>query len=184
MSKENINYQEEVVKAGLLVGLTSVLFTLVAYMISVETMTEWWFSLLTLVITIGLTIYLGISYRSSIGGYISFSESFKFSFIAMAISYVIGIIFSIVLYNVIDPGLAEIIKQITVEKTVDMLESFGSSDEVIDATIEGVEKGIDDNTTAIGLIKSSPYGLLFIALLSLLTSLFIKKNKEISDRIN
>ena len=180
MTKENINYQEEVLKAGLLVGLTSVFFTLVAYMISVETMTEWWFSLLTLVITIGLTIYLGISYRSSIGEYISFSESFKFSFIAMAISYVIGIIFSII----IDPGLSEVIKQITVEKTVDMLESFGSSDEVIDATVEGVEKGIDDNTTAIGLIKSSPYGLLFIALLSLLTSLFIKKNKEISDRIN
>jgi len=76
MTKENINYQEEVLKAGLLIGLTSVFITLVAYMISVETMTEWWFSLLTLVITIGLTIYLGISYRSSIGGYISFSESF------------------------------------------------------------------------------------------------------------
>ena len=102
----------------------------------------------------------------------------------MGISYAIGIIFSIILYNVIDPGLSEVIKQITVEKTVEMLESFGSSDEVIDATIEGVEKGIEDNTTAVGLIKSSPYGLLFIALLSLLTSLFIKKNKEISDRIN
>ena len=58
------------------------------------------------------------------------------------------------------------------------------SDEVIDATIEGVEKGIDDSTTPMGLIKSSPWGLLFLALLSLLTSAFIKKNREISDRVN
>ena len=64
------------------------------------------------------------------------------------------------------------------------MEGFGSSDEVIDATIEGVEKGIEDSTSPLGLIKSSPWGLLFIALLSLLTAAFIKKNKEISDRIN
>ena len=59
----------------------------------------------------------------------------------------------------------EVIKQITIEKTVEMMEGFGSSDEVIDATIEGVEKGIDDSTTPMGLIKSSPWGLLFLALL-------------------
>ena len=114
----------------------------------------------------------------------SYKESFKFSFLVMTVSYVIGIIFNIVLYTVIDPGLPEVIKQITVEKTVEMMEGFGSSDEVIDATIEGVEKGIDDSTTPMGLIKSSPWGLLFLALLSLLTSAFIKKNREISDRVN
>ena len=80
--------------------------------------------------------------------------------------------------------MPEVIKQITVEKTVEFMEGFGSSDEVIDVTIEGVEKGIEDSTSPLGLIKSSPWGLLFIALLSLLTAAFIKKNKEISDRIN
>jgi hypothetical protein len=64
------------------------------------------------------------------------------------------------------------------------MEGFGSSDEVIEGTIEGVEQGIEDSTTPLGLIKSSPWGLLFIALLSLLTAAFIKKNKEISDRVN
>ena len=138
----------------------------------------------TLSVTIGLVIYLGINFRTNIGGYMSYKESFKFSFLVMTVSYVIGIIFNIVLYTVIDPGLPEVIKQITIEKTVEMMEGFGSSDEVIDATIEGVEKGIDDSTTPMGLIKSSPWGLLFLALLSLLTSAFIKKNREISDRVN
>ena len=31
----------------------------------------------------------------------TFKESFKFSFIAMAVSYAVGIIFQIILYNVI-----------------------------------------------------------------------------------
>ncbi|MAS38839.1 MAG: hypothetical protein CMB84_02430 [Flammeovirgaceae bacterium] len=184
MSENKINYQEEVLKAGLLLGFVSVFITLVTYIISIEMMTEWWFGLLSLAINISLIIYLGITFRKNIGGYMSFKESFKFSFIAMAVSYAIGILFQIILYNVIDPSLPEVIKQITVEKTVEFMEGFGSSDEVIDATIEGVEQGIEDSTTPLGLIKSSPWGLLFIALLSLLTAAFIKKNKDISDRVN
>ena len=179
-----INYQEEVLKTGLLIGFTSILILLITYIINFEITLEWWYGLLTLTVTIGLVIYLGINFRTNIGGYMSYKESFKFSFLVMTVSYVIGIIFNIVLYTVIDPGLPEVIKQITVEKTVEMMEGFGSSDEIIDATIEGVEKGIDDSTTPMGLIKSSPWGLLFLALLSLLTAAFIKKNKEISDRVN
>ena len=184
MEENNFNYQEEVLKAGLLVGFASVFIVLITYIINFEISLEWWYGLLTLSVTIGLVIYLGINFRTNIGGYMSYKESFKFSFLVMTISYVIGIIFNIVLYTVIDPGLPEVIKQITIEKTVEMMEGFGSSDEVIDATIEGVEKGIDDSTTPMGLIKSSPWGLLFFALLSLLTAAFIKKNREISDRVN
>ena len=184
MEENNFNYQEEVLKAGFLVGFASVFIGLITYIINFEISLEWWYGLLTLSVTIGLVIYLGINFRTNIGGYMSYKESFKFSFLVMTVSYVIGIIFNIVLYTVIDPGLPEVIKQITIEKTVEMMEGFGSSDEVIDATIEGVEKGIDDSTTPMGLIKSSPWGLLFLALLSLLTAAFIKKNREISDRVN
>ena len=79
MSENKINYQEEVLKAGLLLGFVSVFITLITYIISIEMMTEWWFGLLSLAINISLIIYLGITFRKNIGGYMSFKESFKFS---------------------------------------------------------------------------------------------------------
>ena len=102
----------------------------------------------------------------------------------MTVSYVIGIGFQILLYTIIDPDLPELITQLTVEKTVEMMESFGTSQEIIDASIEGVEEGIKNSTTASGIIKSSPWGLIILAIFSLISSFFIKKNETISDRIN
>ena len=61
----------------------------------------------------------------------------------MFISYLVGIVFQILLYNIIDPSLPEVMKQLTVEMTVEMMENFGTLDEAIDAAIVGIEQGIE-----------------------------------------
>ena len=132
----------------------------------------------------GLLIYLGINYRNDIGGILSYGDAFKFSFLVFFVSYVVGIIFQIALYTVIDPELPEIMKQLTVEKTVEMMEGFGMSDEALDAAIIGVEDGIDEATTPMGMIKSSPWGILFLLFFSAIAAIFIKRNPPVSDRIN
>ena len=73
MEKNNFNYQEEVLKAGLLVGFASVFIVLITYIINFEISLEWWYGLLTLSVTIGLVIYLGINFRTNIGGYMSYN---------------------------------------------------------------------------------------------------------------
>lgn len=178
------NYYEEVVKGGIMLSAVSIIITMLTYIINVEIMVEWWFGLISLAISISLLIYIGIGYRNSIGGILSYGGAFKFSFFVMTVSYVIGIGFQILLYTIIDPDLPELITQLTVEKTVEMMESFGTSQEIIDASIEGVEEGIKNSTTASGIIKSSPWGLIILAIFSLISSFFIKKNETISDRIN
>lgn len=178
------NYYEEVVKGGIMLSAVSIIITMLTYIINVEIMVEWWFGLISLAISISLLIYIGIGYRNSIGGILSYGGAFKFSFFVMTVSYVIGIGFQILLYTIIDPNLPELITQLTVEKTVEMMESFGTSQEIIDASIEGVEEGIKNSTTASGIIKSSPWGLIILAIFSLISSFFIKKNETISDRIN
>ena len=102
----------------------------------------------------------------------------------MFISYLVGIVFQILLYNIIDPSLPEVMKQLTVEMTVEMMENFGTPDEAIDAAIVGIEQGIEEGTTPLGILKSTPWGTLFIAIFALIASLFIKKNPPVSDRIN
>ena len=43
MEENNFNYQEEVLKAGLLVGFASVFIVLITYIINFEISLEWWY---------------------------------------------------------------------------------------------------------------------------------------------
>ena len=184
MESKNINYNEEWLKGGLILAGVSILLTMLTYVIDVSLMVEWWFGIVSILISMGLLIYLGINYRNDIGGILSYGDAFKFSFLVFFVSYVVGIIFQIALYTVIDPELPETMKQLTVEKTVEMMEGFGLSDEALDAAIIGVEDGIDEATTPMGMIKSSPWGILFLLLFSAIAAIFIKRNPPVSDRIN
>ena len=184
MEDKNINYNEEWLKGGLILAGVSILLTMLTYVIDVSLMVEWWFGIVSILISMGLLIYLGINYRNDIGGILSYGDAFKFSFLVFFVSYVVGIIFQIALYTVIDPELPETMKQLTVEKTVEMMEGFGLSDEALDAAIIGVEDGIDEATTPMGMIKSSPWGILFLLFFSAIAAIFIKRNPPVSDRIN
>ena len=184
MDSGKFNYSEEVIKGGMLLGGVSVLLTMTVYLVIVELMVEWWFGILNVLISMGLVIYLGINFRNISGGFLSFGKAFKFSFLVMFISYLVGIVFQILLYNIIDPSLPEVMKQLTVEMTGEMMENFGTPDEAIDAAIVGIEQGIEEGTTPLGILKSTPWGTLFIAIFALIASLFIKKNPPVSDRIN
>ena len=58
MDANNINYNEEVLKGGLIVAGVSILILMVTYIVNVEMMVEWWYGLISLAISIGLTIYI------------------------------------------------------------------------------------------------------------------------------
>jgi len=184
MDSNNINYKEEVLKAGLIMAGVSIIMTMLIYVINIELMVSWWFGLMSLALSMGIAIYLGISYRNLCGGFLSYKESLKFSFLAFLVSYAIGIVFNILLYTVIDPGLPEVMKDLTMEATVGMLESFGTPQEVIDASMVEIENSVMESTSPSGILKSSPWGVLIMFLFAVIASIFIKKNEPISDRIN
>ena len=97
MDSDKFNYNEEVIKGGMLLGGVSVLLTMTVYLINVELMVEWWFGILNLLISMGLVIYLGFNFRSICGGFLSFGKAFKFSFLVMFISYLVGVVLQLVL---------------------------------------------------------------------------------------
>ena len=81
MEAKNINYNEEWLKGGLILAGVSILLTMLTYVIDVSLMVEWWFGVVSLLISMGLLIYLGINYRNDIGGILSYGDAFKFSFL-------------------------------------------------------------------------------------------------------
>ena len=64
MEAKNINYNEEWLKGGLILAGVSILLTMLTYVIDVSLMVEWWFGVVSLLISMGLLIYLGINYRN------------------------------------------------------------------------------------------------------------------------
>ena len=184
MDSNTINYNEEVLKAGLIVSGVSILLTMIVYIVDLELMVSGWFGFFAFALSMGLVIYFGISYRNAIGGYISYKNSLIFTFLVLLISYVVGSIFNLLLYNVIDPSLPEVMKELTIENTVPMLESFGTPQEAIDEAIIGIEKSIDEGATISGVLKNSPIGIIVILVFALIASIFVKKNEPVSDRIN
>ena len=185
MESNTINYKEEILKSGIILAGVSIILTTLTYMINVELMVEWWFGILSLIISVGLLIYLGITYRNSIGGILSYGNALKYSILVMLVSYVIVICFDILLYTVIDPDLLEVISDLTIEK-IDV-EEMGRLDvpqEQIDASITFMEEQIKNSITASGILKSSLWILVLVEFVSLFTAIFIKRNEPVSDRMN
>ena len=185
MESNTINYKEEILKSGIILAGVSIIMTMLAYMSNnVELMVKWWFGILSIIISVGLLIYLGITYRNSIGGILSYGNALKYSILVMIVSSLIVSSFNIFLYTVIDQDLPKKLTDLSIEENVEMMEYWGAPQEAIDASIPAIEEGIKNSTTASGILKSSPWGLGFVGIFSLFTAIFIKRNEPVSDRMN
>ena len=78
------------------------------------------------------------------------------------------------LYNVIDKGLAEQMKELTIEQTENMLEKFNVPEDQIEEQMEKIEKS-DFNQSPRALITSWMISVVFGLFLALIASAFTKK---------
>ena len=93
----------------------------------------------------------------------------------------IGSISNILLYEVIDPDLAGLLVETSIENTARMMESFGAPSSQIDEALAQMETDLQQQFSALGVIKSYGWGLIIYAVLSLITGLIIRKNEPIED---
>ena len=116
-----------------------------------------------------------MQYRELTGGYLSFKKAYIYSFLAFVVAGILGLVFNIFLFHVIDPDLPEMISDAIVEQTVEMMEGFGANQEVIDQAIEDADTAA--SFTLIGQIKSFGMVLIFYALMSLISGAIIKRKE-------
>ena len=167
--------KDHALKSGVIMGVVGILISLVVYIIDPVLMIKWWFSLSSLVLFIALITYYGMQYRELTGGYLSFKKAYIYSFLAFVVAGILGLVFNIFLFHVIDPDLPEMISDAIVEQTVEMMEGFGANQEVIDQAIEDADTAA--SFTLIGQIKSFGMVLIFYALMSLISGAIIKRKE-------
>ena len=168
-------------KFGFIIGIVGIIIGVLAYMAGESLMVKWWFGIIILVINIGLIIYSGLQYRASIGGYMNFKTAFSVTFLTFLVAGILGTIFTIILYQVIDPELPGRLTKAAIEQTEQMMSNFGAPQETIDEQMVAIEERMVNQFSLMGQIKGFGIALIIYAVVGLIIGAIIKKSEKIDD---
>ena len=171
-----MNMNNHAIKSGLIVGVVGIVLTLVFYLIDPAILGSMWM-LLLLVFFLFLVCYFGIQHRNEEGGFMSFGKAWGYSMQLLVIAGIVGTLFNILLYNVIDPELPGIVADKAAENAEAMMRRFGAPENQMDEGIEKARQDALDRTTVVGALTGFLWGLIFYAIISLITGVIIKKQE-------
>lgn len=165
-------------KWGLITGALQIAFVVIQYLIDPALMIAWWNSLLSIGLLVALMVGAAMEYRDREGGRMSYGTSVWLMFRVCMLGSLLSVAFMGLLYNVIDKGLDERMKEITLEQMEQMLEKFDVPSEQIEEQMEAIEER-DFSQTPRALITSWMISVVFGLFLALIASAFTKKNEPL-----
>jgi len=164
---------------GIIMGLISVLTTTLIYTINLELFISWWIGLVTISLYIIISVTLLIKTKKDLNGVLPFKEAFTTYFIAALTAISISVVFNIILFNIIDPGVGDTIDELTIKYMTKSMGEFNIPTETINKAIEDVRNS--DRYSVSGLLKGSLSNLVFSIIFGLVMAAFFKSkpsNKE------
>jgi len=126
------------VKYGLLLGIMSMLTVLVCYLINYKLLV-YQADIALFFVTLLVLVHAGLKLRKKKHGELSFFDAFIHSFFIMLISGLVYSFFKFVLFDMIDPALAENLKEATTQQAIRFLDYVNASDDFIDDVIDGLK---------------------------------------------
>lgn len=165
-------------KWGLITGTLQIAFVVIQYVIDPALMIAWWNSLLSIGLLVALMVGAAMEYRDREGGWMNYGTSVWLMFRVCMLGSLLSVAFMGLLYNVIDKGLDERMKEITLEQMEQMLEKFDVPSEQIEEQMEAIEER-DFSQTPRALITSWMISVVFGLFLALIASAFTKKNEPL-----
>jgi hypothetical protein len=163
-------------KMGGILAAIGIILTVVLYAVDYALLANMWFGLFMIVLAFGYVIYAGISYRKEVGGYLSYGKAFQHGYVTLLTSAIISTIFMILLYTVIDTELPQKLTDVAIENAEAMMVKFGAPQEQIDKSLDEMRRDMPERFSAIGSLKQLGWGLIIYAVISAITSLFVRKN--------
>jgi hypothetical protein len=167
------------IKPGITMGLVSLAVTFIAYFIDSTLLASGWFALVALVIFFALIIYFGNQYRTEIGGFMTFGTAFNFSFIAILISGIIGLVGQMLLFHVVDPELPGVLADLTYSNQLGFMEKIGQNPDNMDPSLlQQMKESSENQFTLVGQIKAFGIGIIFYAIIALILGAILKKKDK------
>jgi hypothetical protein len=172
MEVKNIGIKDYALKFGSLNGGLVVVFAIMLYFLDMHYQGGTAVTLVNVVISIGTLMWGLIEYRKDNGGFISLTQALKVGMSIALIGSIIGIIYGIILSEVIDPDVMN--KAFEFQKQQMLQSNPEMSVEQVDGMIEMQKKFSSPAIrSAFGLI----FGLFFGFVVSLIGGLIVKRSR-------
>ena len=163
---------------GIILGIIGIVITALIYSLDITMFVNMWLGICLFLINLVIGIVAVVKTKKALGGLITFKDAFTTYFITMALGALINTLFMFILFNFIDPSAKEIITEKSVETTAKMMQGFGAKTEDIKLTLEQIKK--TDNWSALNLLKSYAFGLIFYIIIGLIVAVAFKnKTKDV-----
>ncbi len=175
--------KSKTIQFGLIWGTISVILGILMYVMGSTFYKNWVFGILILLVSLILGIVImamsSKAERKRVGGFITFQNAFSAAYIPSVIAIVIGLIFNILLFKVIDKEYPEQVKKWSLEMTESMLEKFGVDEDTIEYSLEEAERKMEkkDQFGFKGLIRQSITGLIIYGIVGLIIAAIIRKKE-------
>jgi hypothetical protein len=163
---------------GVMAALVNFGLVMAIYLIDINFMVAWWFSLMALTIVPVFMFLSGTAVRKAEGGVLSFGSAFLVVLLTAVVTQLLSALLTWVLYTVIAPELPGILTDLVVEKTAGMMETFGVPADIAEAQVAELETTLPETYTLVGLLKNSRYGVLMWALISLIVAAIVRRKPQ------
>jgi hypothetical protein len=160
---------------GLFLGLFTIVTTTVVYALDISLFTASWYGMLTMAIIIGFGAFAAVQSKKNHGGFLTFKETFTSFFVAVLIGLLISTLFSVLLFNVIDPEAKQIITDNVIKMTSGMMEKFGAKPADINEVIKEMQK--TDSFGVLGQLKGFLFNIVIYSVIGLITALIIRRER-------
>jgi len=160
---------------GIYLGVLLASLTIIAYAVNLELLTNMWYGIFIMIAIIVFGIISVMKSKNFLNGFISFKQSFTAFFITILVGVLISTVVSYILFNFIDLEAAEVIKEKTIEVTINMLEGLGVPNEAIAEAVEEIEAS---NQFSIGKIIQGLIGqLVLYSVIGLIVAAVMKRTQ-------
>jgi len=172
MEAQKTSAKKFIINYGVLLGILSVLLGAVIYITNSYTDPHWIFSVLGVVVLIGVIVYAIKAFKKANGGFLTLGEALKVGIGTALIGGLIGVIWTLLLTNVLEPDYMQQVMEVQKEKMLDQ----GLSEEQIEASAEMMEKF---SSPLISVAASLIGNLFFGFIISLIGGLIMQKKQDL-----
>jgi hypothetical protein len=128
---------------------------------------------MTVIVVFGA--YAAIQAKKNQGGFLTFKETFTSFLVAVLVGLSISTLFSVLLFNVIDPEAKQIITDNVIKMTTEMMGKFGTKPADINAIIKEMQK--TDSFGVVGQLKGFVFNIIIYSVIGLITALIIRRER-------
>lgn len=158
---------------GIYLGIALILIIVLAYAFDLTLFTEWWFGITILIFVIIMGSMSTSKAKKISTSLFTFKNAFAAYFLTIFIGTFISLLFTILLFNVIDSQAAETLTELTIESTREMMEGFGAQENQINEALMELEG--ESQYSVMNQLKGYGFQLIMYSVIGLIVALIFRE---------